>query len=124
MFLIIFYLLAMKNGSSKARLKTRIRRNNMSTDTTALAVAASLPTEELEALLQQKQSQKGLDRVKEILESSDPAHKTIQDILVKKVKVWDRSHAPKKPYTGKPRGRKKGSKNTPAVSEQPAETVA
>ena len=96
----------------------------MSTNTAALEVAATLPTEELEALLQQKQSQKGLDRVKEILESSDPAHKTIQDILVKKVKVWDRSHAPKKPYTGKPRGRKKGSKNTPAVSEQPAETVA
>lgn len=89
----------------------------MSTDTTALAVAATLPTEELEALLQQKQSQKGLDRVKEILESSDPAHKTIQDILVKKVKVWDRTNTPKKAYTGKPRGRKPGVKNAPKAPE-------
>lgn len=82
----------------------------MSTDTTALEVAATLPTEVLESLLQQKQSQKGIDRLKAIVESEDPAHTEIKAALLKKVKVWDRLHTPKKPYTGKPRGRKAKAK--------------
>lgn len=102
------YLLSVGNEEwfFKAGLKNETRRNNMSTDTTALEVAATLPTEVLESLLQQKQSQKGIDRLKAIVESEDPAHKEIKAALLKKVKVWDRLHAPKKAYTGKPRGRK------------------
>lgn len=94
------------------------------TDTTALEIAASLPVEDLQTLLQQKQGQQGVDRVKAILESTDPAHKDIQAALVKKVKVWDRTHAPKKPYTGKPRGRKPGQKNAAKTSETAPEVVA
>lgn len=94
------------------------------TDTTALEIAASLPVEDLQTLLQQKQGQQGVDRVKAILESTDPAHKDIQAALVKKVKVWDRTHAPKKPYTGKTRGRKPGQKNAAKTSETAPEVVA
>ena len=94
------------------------------TDTTALEIAASLPVDALQTLLQQKQGQQGVDRVKAILESTDPAHKDIQAALVKKVKVWDRTHAPKKAYTGKPRGRKPGQKNAAKTSETAPEVVA
>ena len=82
----------------------------MSTDTTALEIAASLPLEQLQTLLVQKQSQQGIDRLKAIVESEDPAHKEIKAALLKKVKIWDRKHAPKRAYTGKPRGRKAKAK--------------
>lgn len=82
----------------------------MSTDTTALEIAATLPEEQLQALLAQKQGQKGIDRLKAIVESEDPAHNEIKAALLKKVKVWDRLHTPKKAYTGKTRGRKAKAK--------------
>lgn len=76
------------------------------TDNTALDVALSLPQDVLQQALQQKTAQAGIDRLKAIVESTDPAHKTIQDALIKKVAVWFRKNAPKRAYTGKPRGRK------------------
>lgn len=95
----------------------------MSTDTTALEIAATLPVEELQSLLVQKQSQQGIDRLKAIVESTDPAHKDIQAALLKKVKVWDRKHAPKKAYTGKPRGRKPGAKKNTSAAPETAPTA-
>lgn len=94
------------------------------TDTTALDLALTLPKDTLQVALNQLQCQEGVDRVKAILESTDPAHKDIQAALVKKVKVWDRTHSPKKPYTGKPRGRKPGQKNAAKTSETAPEVVA
>lgn len=92
----------------------------MSTDTTALEIAATLPEEQLQALLAQKQGQKGIDRLKAIVESEDPAHKEIKAALLKKVKIWDRKNAPKRAYTGKKRGPKAGSKkNTTAPETAP-----
>ena len=82
----------------------------MTQTTTAQELAASLPLEVLQAALVQKQGQQGIDRLKAIVESEDPAHTEIKAALLKKVKVWDRLHTPKKPYTGKPRGRKAKAK--------------
>lgn len=86
-------------------------------NTTAQEIVATLTVEELQQALDQKQSQQGIDRLKSIVESKDPAYKDIQAALLKKVKVYDRLHAPKKTYTGKPRGRKAGSKNAPKPTE-------
>lgn len=93
------------------------------TASTAAEIAATLPVEELQALLVQKQGQQGLDRLKAIVESTDPAYKPLQEVLLKKVKVWERKNAPKKAYTGKPRGRKPGSKKNTAATPETAPTA-
>lgn len=84
--------------------------------TTAQEIAASLSVDELQQALVQKQSQHSFEMLKTIANSELPAHKEIKAILVKKIKVWERKNAPKTPYTGKPRGRKAGSKNAPKVT--------
>ena len=80
------------------------------TEINAAEIIETASVEQLEAALQKAKSQQGLDRLKAIVSSTDPAHKAIQEALLKKVKVWDRKNAPKRAYTGKPRGRKPGSK--------------
>ena len=85
--------------------------------TTALDLAATLTVEELQTALVQKQSQHSFELLKTIATSDLPAHKEIKAILVKKIKVWERKNAPKTAYTGKPRGRKAGSKNAPKPTE-------
>lgn len=124
---ILDYLLSVGNEEwfFKCRTQTRTRRNNMTQTTvsTAAEIAATLPVEELQALLVQKQGQQGLDRLKAIVESTDPAHKDIQAALLKKVKVWDRKNTPKRAYTGKKRGPKPGSKKSTTAAHETAPTA-
>lgn len=86
-------------------------------NTTAQEIVATLTVEELQTALVQKQSHHSFEMLKTIANSELPAHKEIKAALLKKVKVWERKNAPKTPYTGKPRGRKAGSKNAPKVTE-------
>ena len=90
----------------------------MTQTTTAVELAETLPVEALEAALAKAKVQQGIDKLKAIVTSTDPAHKAIQDVLLKKVKVWERKNAPKKAYTGKTRGRKPGVKK--GTTEAPA----
>lgn len=84
----------------------------MTQTTTAAEIAETFSVEDLEQALASKKIQQGLDKLKSIVNSTDPAHKPLQEVLLKKVKVWERKNAPKRAYTGKPRGRKPGTKKT------------
>ena len=79
-------------------------------------VFSHLSTKDIEALLQQKQVQDGIDTLKAVAESKDPSDKTLQDLLIKKLFAFRRKNAPKKTSSGKTRGRKPGSKNAPKIT--------
>lgn len=93
------------------------------TEINAAEIIETASVEQLEAALQKAKSQQGLDRLKAIVGSTDPAHKALQEALLKKVKVWDRKNAPKRAYTGKKRGPKPGSKKSTATAPETAPTA-